>query len=172
MFFSAKGFAQIGTENWNGHKIRFVEKNGEWWAVGRDVAVALGYKNLSRDVNRHADVEDRQNYRNGTSEINNRGVTIINEIGIYALIFRSELHEARAFKRWIAGILKILREATGLDEADRSKFNLGRQGEALIINEFGIYAVFQSRKAEAIDFQGWVYKVPTTSSKAKIGHMR
>jgi hypothetical protein len=30
-------------ENWNGHAIRFVERSGEWWAVAKDVAAALGY---------------------------------------------------------------------------------------------------------------------------------
>jgi len=33
----------IKTENWNGNIIRFVEKGGEWWAVAKDIAVALGY---------------------------------------------------------------------------------------------------------------------------------
>ena len=103
------------TETWNGHTIRFVEKDGEWWAVGIDVAKALGYKNRSRDINRHVDAEDRQNYRNGTSEINNRGVTIINEVGIYALIFGSELPEAKSFKRWVGNMLQQLRQSTGLE---------------------------------------------------------
>lgn len=103
------------TEIWNGHKIRFVEIGGEWWAIGADIADALGYKNKSRDINRHVDMEDRQNYRNGTSEINNRGVTVINEVGIYALIFGSELPEAKEFKRWVGNILKALRKAAGLE---------------------------------------------------------
>ncbi len=102
-------------ESWNGHKIRFVEIDGEWWAIGIDVADALGYKNKSRDINRHVDKKDRQNYRNGTSEINNRGVTVINEVGIYALIFGSELPEAKQFKRWVGGILKKLRLSLGLE---------------------------------------------------------
>ncbi|MCO4472265.1 hypothetical protein Si131_00506 [Streptococcus infantarius subsp. infantarius] len=28
-------------EQWNGHSIRFVEHNGEWWAVLADIAKAL-----------------------------------------------------------------------------------------------------------------------------------
>lgn len=102
------------TEQWNGKQIRFVEKDGEWWAVGIDVAGALGYKNKSRDINRHVDREDRQNYRNGSLKIN-RGVTIINEVGIYSLIFGSELPEAKEFKRWVAHMLKTLRHQSGLE---------------------------------------------------------
>ena len=30
-------------ENWNGHSIRFVEHNGEWWAVAVDIAKALNF---------------------------------------------------------------------------------------------------------------------------------
>jgi prophage antirepressor-like protein len=38
------------TENWNGHAIRFVEKDGQWWAVAADVIEALGYENVSRTL--------------------------------------------------------------------------------------------------------------------------
>ena len=62
--------------------------------VGKDVAKALGYQNGSRDINRHVDEEDRQNYRNGTSEVNNRGITIINESGLYSLVLSSKLTTA------------------------------------------------------------------------------
>ena len=81
--------------------IRVIEIDGQPWFVGRDVSEALGYGNGSRDINRHVDPEDRRNYRNGTSEINNRGVTIINESGLYSLILSSKLPSAKRFKRWV-----------------------------------------------------------------------
>ena len=31
-------------ENWNGYDIRFVEHNGEWWAVLADICKPLGLK--------------------------------------------------------------------------------------------------------------------------------
>lgn len=40
--------------------LRTIEKNGEPWFVGKDVSDILGYRNGSRDVNRHVDEEDRQ----------------------------------------------------------------------------------------------------------------
>lgn len=54
-----------------------------------------------------------------------------------------------------------------LDEDERSKFNLGRQGEANIINEYGLYAlILQSRKHNAKKFQRWVtHKVLPTIRK-------
>jgi prophage antirepressor-like protein len=82
--------------------------------VGKDVANILGYENGSRDINRHVDVEDRQNYRNGTSEINNRGITIINESGLYSLILSSKLPKAKAFKHWVTSeVLPTIRQTGG-----------------------------------------------------------
>lgn len=81
--------------------VRTVEIDGEPWLFGKDVAQALGYQNGSRDINRHVDEEDRQNYRNGTSEVNNRGITIINESGLYSLVLSSKLPTARKFRHWV-----------------------------------------------------------------------
>ena len=44
-----------------------------------------------------------------------------------------------------------------LDEDERTKFNLGRQGETNLINESGLYAlIVRSRKAEAKKFRKWI----------------
>lgn len=81
-------------------EIRTLLINGEPWFVAKDIASKLGYKNGSRDINRHVHKDDRQNYRNGTFE-SNRGMTIINESGLYALIFGSKLDSAKRFKHWV-----------------------------------------------------------------------
>ncbi len=92
-------------------KIRVLEIDGQPWFVGKDVTDILGYGNGSRDINRHVDEEDRRNYRNGTSEINNRGITIINESGLYALILSSKLPSAKRFKRWVTSeVLPTIRK--------------------------------------------------------------
>ena len=88
-------------ENEEFGKVRVLEIDGQPWFVGKDVTDILGYGNGSRDINRHVDAEDRRNYRNGTSEINNRGITIISESGLYALILSSKLPSAKRFKRWV-----------------------------------------------------------------------
>ena len=56
---------QVFTSNEFG-EVRTVVINDTPWFVGKDVAVVLGYQNSSRDINRHVDEEDRQNYQNGT----------------------------------------------------------------------------------------------------------
>lgn len=41
-------------------EIRSIEINNEPFFVGKDIADILGYKNGSRDINRHVDEEDRR----------------------------------------------------------------------------------------------------------------
>lgn len=44
-----------------------------------------------------------------------------------------------------------------LDEDERAKFNLGRQGEGIIVNEAGLYSlILGSRKPEAKVFKRWI----------------
>ena len=88
-------------ENKNFGKVRVIEIDGTPWFIGRDVTSVLGYENGSRDLNRHVDEEDRLIYRNGTLGISNRGITVINESGLYSLILSSKLPSAKSFKRWV-----------------------------------------------------------------------
>lgn len=103
------------TENWNGHEIRFVEVSGEWWAVGKDIADALGYSNTRDALAQHVDAEDKNTVAIYDGIPGNPNRTVISEIGIYALIFGSEMPEAKSFKRWVSSILKNLRQAAGLE---------------------------------------------------------
>ena len=64
------------------------------------MANALGYKNGSRDINRHVAPEDRQVCQiDGVAH--KRDLIVINEVGLYSLILRSNLPKAREFKRWL-----------------------------------------------------------------------
>lgn len=90
----------ISFENKQLGKMRTVLINDEPWFVGKDVTDILGYKNNSRDINRHVDEDDRQNYRNGSFKTP-RGMTIINESGLYSLILGSQIPTAKEFKRWV-----------------------------------------------------------------------
>lgn len=100
--------------------VRTVTINGEPWFVGKDVADILGYQNGSRDINRHVHEEDRQNYQNGTFD-SPRGMTIINESGLYALIFGNKLESAVRFKHWVTSeVLPAIRK-TGSYQAPQGK---------------------------------------------------
>lgn len=96
--------------NFEQNEVRTILVNDEPYFVGKDVANILGYRNGSRDINRHVDEEDRQNYQNGTFE-SPRGLTIINESGLYSLILSSKLPNAKKFKRWVTSeVLPAIRK--------------------------------------------------------------
>lgn len=85
-------------------KIRALEIDSAPWFVGKDVAMALGYGNTKDALKSHVDAEDKriiQRSENATLEIPNRGLTFINESGLYSLILSSKLPKAKAFKRWV-----------------------------------------------------------------------
>ena len=101
-------------------EIRTVTIDNEPWFVGKDVAEALGYSNTKDALISHVTEEDKRilqrseiatienhlskevfpvNFVSG--DIPNRGLTIINESGLYALIFGSKLESAKRFKHWV-----------------------------------------------------------------------
>lgn len=96
--------------NFDNKEVRTLLINNEPWFVGKDVADVLGYQNGSRDINRHVDEEDKQNYQNGTFD-SPRGMTIINESGLYSLILSSKLPSAKRFKKFVTSeVLPSLRK--------------------------------------------------------------
>lgn len=85
-------------------EIRTIEKNGEPWFIGKDVAESLGYSDTKSALSDHVDPDDKQVIQRGqitTFEIPNRGMTIINESGLYSLVMSSKLEGAKRFKRWV-----------------------------------------------------------------------
>lgn len=96
--------------NFKGNNVRTVQIDNAPYFVGKDVAEILGYQNGSRDINRHVDEEDRQNYQNGTFE-SRRGLTVINESGLYSLILSSKMPNAKQFKHWVTSeVLPTIRK--------------------------------------------------------------
>lgn len=80
--------------------VRTVMQNDEPWFVGKDVASALGYMNTRKALIDHVDDEDK-GVTNCYTLGGTQQTTIINESGLYALIFGSRLRSARKFKRWV-----------------------------------------------------------------------
>lgn len=74
----------------------------------------MGYTNTRDALNRHVDDEDKKNLtsRNTTLEnLPNRGLTAVNESGLYSLIFSSKLDSAKRFKRWVTSeVLPAIRK--------------------------------------------------------------
>lgn len=80
--------------------VRTIERNGEPWFVGKDVAAALGYKDPTKAARERVDEEDR-----GVAKIDTpsgeQEMTVINESGLYSLVLSSKLPSAKKFKRWV-----------------------------------------------------------------------
>ena len=80
--------------------IRTIMIDDEPWFVGRDITKALGFVNSRDAIATHVYEEDK-----GCRKIDTPGgkqnITIVNESGLYALVFGSRLKTAKQFKRWI-----------------------------------------------------------------------
>lgn len=97
-------------ENSNFGTIRTIEINGEVWFVGKDVAGILGYADTFGALKKHVDEEDKQNCQSNSFE-SPRGLTIINESGLYSLVLSSKLSTAKQFKRWVTSeVLPAIRK--------------------------------------------------------------
>lgn len=81
-------------------EIRTVIIDNKPWFVGKDVAVSLGYKDTSDALKKHVADEDKLT-RCFADSGQNRQMYIINESGLYALIFGSKLESAKRFKHWV-----------------------------------------------------------------------
>ena len=91
-------------------QVRTVEINGTPWLVGKDVAVALGYKNPQRAIRDHVDAEDKGVTKTVTPS-GEQEMLIINESGLYSLILSSKMPKAKAFKRWVTSeVLPAIRK--------------------------------------------------------------
>ena len=98
--------------------LRCIEKDGEPWFVGKDVAMALGYAKTENAIARHVDKEDKTltPFQGGCST-GIQKMTIINESGLYSLILSSKLESAKRFKRWVTSeVLPCIRKTGGITE--------------------------------------------------------
>lgn len=109
-------------ETWCGYNIRFVEIDGEWYAILKDICDALDLRTDS--VSQRLDPSMVERVRVNVSDHNSTGVSsrarktqdmlAVNEIGIYEALFASRRLEARKFRRWSAEVMKKLRSKVGL----------------------------------------------------------
>lgn len=112
------------TENWCGYDIRFIEINGEWYAILKDICDALHLR--TDKVANRLDPNMLERVRVEVSDHLSRGVTsrarktqdmlAISEIGIYEAMFASRRLEARKFRRWSASVMQKLRRNVGLEQ--------------------------------------------------------
>lgn len=113
-------------ENSEFGKIQVIERNGEPWFIGKEVAEILGYKDTADALKKHVDEEDKQFFKVGETPTlkikSNYGAYIINESGLYSLILSSKLEKAKAFKRWVTSeVLPAIRKTGSYGTAIKEK---------------------------------------------------
>lgn len=112
-------------ENWCGYDIRFVEINGEWWAILKDICDALKLKTfkiaqrlnpdmLTRVTVEVSDIPSKYNRSRGDNIT--RSMLAVNELGIYEALFASRKLEARKFRMWAGTVMQKLRKNVGLEQ--------------------------------------------------------
>lgn len=94
----AEDFSTYAKEEFG--KVRGTLVNGEPWLIGRDVAAILGYSNVNDAIWRHVDRDDQGIVKHDTPS-GEQNLVIINESGVYSLIFGSKLESAKRFKHWV-----------------------------------------------------------------------
>ena len=98
-------------------QIRTIEIDGEPWFVGNDVAKSLGYTNPRDAILNHVFDDDK-----GVEKLDTLGgaqnMTVINESGMYSLIFNSRLESAKKFKHWVTSeVIPSIRKTGGYNLA-------------------------------------------------------
>lgn len=110
------------------------------WFVGKDIAAALGYKDTVNALKAHVDEQDKAGWRI-TTQFGEKETTIINESGLYSLIFSSKLESAQRFKHWVTHeVLPSIRK-NGMYMTDNLL-------ETAIANPDFVIGLIQNMKAE------------------------
>lgn len=103
----------ITFENMEFGKLTVMEKDGEFFFIGKEVAEKLGYSNTRDALVRHVDTDDKADvvFHDGRQR---RNMVSINESGLYSLILSSKLPQAKEFKRWVTkDVLPSIRKNSG-----------------------------------------------------------
>ena len=132
-------------ENWCGYDIRFIELDGEWYAILKDICDALHLRTdkiasrldpsmLERvlvDTSDHLSRVDRYERKSidridrgmigkdigrHPGENKTRWMLAVNELGIYEALFASRKLEARKFRMWAGTVMQKLRKNVGLEQ--------------------------------------------------------
>lgn len=113
--------------------VRTLEQNNEIYFVGKDVAEALGYKNTRDALNKFVDEIDKSDVAIHDGR-QNRNMIIINESGLYALIFGSKLESAKEFKHWVTSeVLPSIRKTGGYLHGQETMSDAELMAKALMV---------------------------------------
>lgn len=113
--------------NFNKRNVRTMVLNDEPYFVGKDVAEILGYAKPRNAIAKHVDDEDKKDAPIQGGLGGKQNMTVINESGVYSLVFGSKLPQAKEFKRWVTKeVLPTIRKTGGfsLPQTPEEKIDL------------------------------------------------
>lgn len=151
-------------------KIRAVKIKGEPYFVGKDVADALGYTNSRKALADHVDDEDK-----GVTKCDTLGgkqtFTVINESGVYSLIFGSKLPKAKEFKRWVTSeVLPSIRKTGGYN-ANQNDVYKAKRLEVMMMNAKARIMKEENKKLELMIKNPNFKSIAKTYSASEVGVM-
>ncbi|UDQ97972.1 Bro-N domain-containing protein [Lentisphaerota bacterium WC36G] len=82
--------------NFNNQNVRTVFKDNQIWFVAKDVCDILKLSNPTKAL-RSLDDDERSNFKLGRQGLTN----VVNESGLYHLIFKSRKPVAKEFRKWV-----------------------------------------------------------------------
>ena len=122
--------------------VRIIDKGGQPWFVGKDVADILGYSNSSKAIPQHVDEEDRQKQNLPTAQ-NGKLVAaswLINESGLYSLILSSKMPKAKEFKRWVTSeVIPAIRKTGGYIAGSENMTDAEIMAKAVLVAQSTIW---------------------------------
>jgi len=104
---------EVQVFNFETSRVRTLNLEDVIWFVGKDVADTLGYSASRNALSKHVDNDDKLTHQISASG-QMREMTLINESGVYSLIFGSKLDSAKRFKKWVTSeVLPSIRQTGG-----------------------------------------------------------
>lgn len=140
--------------------IRALERDGQPWLVGKDVAEVLGYERPTKAIQDHVDDEDKDEIPIQDSIGRMQKTPVINESGLYSLVLGSKLPSAKKFKRWVTSeVLPSIRK--------HGAYMTPEKVEEVLLNPDTIIALATQLKEERekrIKAEGFIHQIASSEN--------
>lgn len=152
-------------------KVRVMQVKGQPYFVGKDIAEALGYSNSRDALAKHVHEDDKITVAIRDGKKGNPNQVCINESGMYALIFGSELETAKEFKHWVTSeVLPSIRKTGGYNANQNDEYKAKRL-EVMMMNAKARIMKEENKKLELMIKNPNFKSIAKTYSASEVGVM-
>jgi anti-repressor protein len=156
------------------HKVRVViDKHGNPWWVAKDVCEALGIDNSRQALSRLADDEKDDVILNDAIG-RPQNTAVVNESGLYALIFNSRKPEAKAFQKWVTSeVLPSIRKTGSYGHKPQLEFDPNNLGHVQsVLAALSAQKIQDKATIEALEVKTAKITTRVIAAKAKIAEQQ